>query len=318
MKLLVVIVNFRTADLTLRGLAHLLPDMQALAGVGVSVTVVDNDSGDGSYEKLCAEVEARGWGDRVQVVASGHNGGFGYGNNVAIRRALAQPDPPDYVYLHNPDAHVRPGALRTMLEFLDAHPEVGVAGTRIHDPGAGQHASAFRFPSVLSEIEGGLRFGPVSRLLRKHSVWADAPDHTAEVDWVSGASAFFRREVFETVGLFDENFFLYFEETDLCRRAREAGWKIWYVHEAVVEHEEGAATGISNKKKRVPQFWLDSRRYYFLKAKGRGGLLLADAAWVASHSLWRLRRAVQHLPDPDPPRLLQDFVRHSLGLPRAD
>ena len=154
MKLLVVIVNFRTADLTLRGLAHLLPDMQALAGVGVSVTVVDNDSGDGSYEKLCAEVEARGWGDRVQVVASGHNGGFGYGNNVAIRRALAQPDPPDYVYLHNPDAHVRPGALRTMLEFLDAHPEVGVAGTRIHDPGAGQHASAFRFPSVLSEIEG--------------------------------------------------------------------------------------------------------------------------------------------------------------------
>lgn len=315
MKLLVVIVNFRTADLTLEGLTHLLPDMQ---GLDAAVTVVDNDSGDGSYEKLCAEVEARGWGDRVAVVPSGSNGGFGFGNNVAIRRALAQPEPPDVVFLHNPDARVRPGALRTMLEFLDAHPEVGVAGTRIHDPGAGTHTSAFRFPSALSELEGGLRLGPVTRLLRKHSVWADAPDHTAEVDWVSGASAFFRREVFETVGLFDESFFLYFEETDLCRRAREAGWKVWYVHEAVVEHEEGAATGITNKRKRVPQFWLDSRRYYFLKAKGRRGLLLADAAWVAAHSLWRVRRAVQRLPDPDPPQLLEDFVRHSLGLPRKD
>ena len=300
MKLLVVIVNFRTAALTLEALACLLPDME---GLDASVTVVDNDSGDGSYETLCREVAARGHGDRVTVVASGRNGGFGFGNNVAIRRALAQPQPPDCVFLHNPDARVRPGTLRTMLEFLDAHPEVGVAGTRIHDPGAGRHASAFRFPSVLSEIEGGLRFGPVSKLLRKHSVWADAPDHTAEVDWVSGASVFFRREVFETVGLFDENFFLYFEETDLCRRAHEAGWRIWYVHEAVVEHEEGAATGITNKNKRVPQFWLDSRRYYFLKAKGRTGLLLADVAWVTSRSLWRMRRAIQRLPDPDPPQL---------------
>lgn len=315
MKLLVVIVNFRTADLTLEALAHLMPEMK---GLSAGAIVIDNDSQDGSYEKLCREVEARGFGDRVQVVPSGRNGGFGYGNNVAIRRALAQPEPPDYLFLHNPDARVNPGTLRTMLEFLDAHPEVGVAGTRIHDPGAGVHASAFRFPSVLSEIEGGLRFGPVSRLLRKHSVWADAPDHTAEVDWVSGASVFFRREVFETVGLFDENFFLYFEETDLCRRAREAGWKIWYVHDAVVEHEEGAATDIGNKKKRVPQFWLDSRSYYFLKAKGRHGLWLANAAWVASRSLWRLRRVVQRLPDPDPPQLLQDFVRHSLGLPRQD
>lgn len=313
MKLLVVIVNFRTAALTLQGLEHLIADME---GLDVAVTVVDNDSGDGSFESLREQVTARGWGDRVEVVASGKNGGFGFGNNVAIRRALARPDPPEYIFLHNPDAHVRPGALRTMLEFLDAHPEVGVAGTQIHEPGAGVHTSAFRFPSVLSEIEGALRFGPVSRLLRKHSVWADAPTQTAEVDWVSGASVFFRREVFETVGLFDENFFLYFEEVDLCRRAREAGWSIWYVHEAVVEHEEGAATGIKNTQKRVPEFWLDSRRYYFLKAKGRRGMWAANMAWAASHSLWRLRRAVQRLPDDDPPRRLEDFVRHSLGLPR--
>lgn len=313
MKLLVVIVNFRTASLTLLGLEHLLRDME---GLDAAVTVVDNDSGDGSFETLRKEVTERGWWDRVEVIASGKNGGFGFGNNVAIRRALAQSEPPEYVFLHNPDARVRPGALRAMLEFLDAHPEVGVAGTQIHEPGVGVHTSAFRFPSVLSEIEGALRFGPVSRLLRKYSVWADAPTQTAEVDWVSGASVFFRREVFETVGLFDENFFLYFEEVDLCRRAREAGWSIYYVHEAVVEHEEGAATGIKSKKKRVPEFWLDSRRYYLLKAKGPRGLWAANVAWAASHSLWRLRRAAQRLPDDDPPRRLEDFVRHSLGLPR--
>jgi len=313
MKLLVVIVNFRTVSLTLQGLEHLLRDMEGIDG---AVTVVDNDSGDGSYETLCAQVEERGWGDRVTVVSSGRNGGFGFGNNVAIRRGLAQPEPPQYVYLHNPDARVTPGTLKTMLAFLDAHPEVGIAGTQIHDPGAGVHASAFRFPSALSEIEGAMRFGPVSRLLRKHSVWADTPTETAEVDWVSGASVFFRREVFETVGLFDENFFLYFEEVDLCRRAREAGWRVWTVHEAVVEHEEGAATDIKNKAKRVPEFWLDSRRYYFLKAKGRRGMWLADVAWATSHSLWRVRRALQRLPDDDPPRRLEDFVRHSLGLSR--
>ncbi|MCH9680291.1 MAG: glycosyltransferase family 2 protein, partial [Deltaproteobacteria bacterium] len=234
----------------------------------------------------------------------------------AIRRALATAEPPDLFYLHNPDARVRPGALRTALEFLEQRSDVGVVGTQILDPGSGVHASAFTFPSVLSELEGGLRFGPVTRLLRKHSVWANTPTQTAEVDWVSGASVFFRREVFEAVGLFDENFFLYFEETDLCRRCREAGWKIVYLHEAVVEHDEGAATGITNKKKRVPGFWLDSRRYYFLKALGRRGLWMANAAWIGSHALWRVRRAVQRLPDDDPPQLLTDFVRHSLGLPR--
>lgn len=315
MQLLVVIVNFRTAALTLEGLGHLLEDAR---GLDVAVTVVDNDSGDGSLETIREQVTERGWGDRVEVIPSGKNGGFGFGNNVAIRRALAQPDPPEYVFLHNPDARVEPGTLRTMLDFLDAHPEVGVAGTQIHEPGAGVHTSAFRFPSALSEIEGALRFGPVSRVLRKYSVWADSPTQTAEVDWVSGASVFLRREVFETVGLFDENFFLYFEEVDLCRRAREAGWSIWYVHEAVVVHEEGAATGIKSKAKRVPEFWLDSRRYYFLKAKGRGGLWLANVAWAASHSLWRMRRAVQRLPDDDPPRRLEDFVRHSLRLPRRE
>ena len=101
MKLLVVIVNFRTAALTLEALEHLLPDME---GLDAAVTVVDNDSGDGSLKTLDEQVTARGWGDRVSVVDSGKNGGFGFGNNVAIRRALAQPSPPEYVYLHNPDA----------------------------------------------------------------------------------------------------------------------------------------------------------------------------------------------------------------------
>ncbi|MCA9711982.1 MAG: hypothetical protein KDK70_39465, partial [Myxococcales bacterium] len=76
MKLLVVIVNFRTAALTLQGLEHLLADME---GIDAAVTVVDNDSGDGSYETLSEQVTARGWGDRVAVVPSGKNGGFGYG-----------------------------------------------------------------------------------------------------------------------------------------------------------------------------------------------------------------------------------------------
>ncbi|HWB78233.1 MAG TPA: glycosyltransferase family 2 protein [Nannocystaceae bacterium] len=314
MKLLVVIVNYKTADLALRALASALPDVKTL---GARVTVVDNASGDGSPERLKAGIAALPDASLVELVVAEKNGGFGYGNNLAIRRALASSDPPELVYLLNPDAVADPGAIQRLVAFMDSHPECGIAGTHITDVGGTTHVSAFRFPSPLGEVEGTLRLGVATKVLQKWSVWSNPCDRTCQVDWVSGASSIIRREVLEGVGLFDENFFLYFEETDLCRRAAEAGWQTWFVREASVEHLRAAATGLKDVAKPMPAYWFQSRRYYFLKQGGSRELWLANLAWLTGQSLWRLRRRIQRKPDVDPPNLLFDFLRHNVAAARA-
>jgi N-acetylglucosaminyl-diphospho-decaprenol L-rhamnosyltransferase len=333
MKLRVVTVNYRTADTTIRAIERALADLAAasdpasmsapisgamsggLGALDTAITVVDNASGDGSLERLRAAAEQNTLGSRVTILDAGTNGGFGAGNNLAIRAALDSDDPPEYIYLLNPDAFVHPGAMAAIVAFMDAHPDVGIAGTRIYDEDGRIHPSAFRFPTVMSELERGLKLGLATRLLERWVVWKGMPDGTGPVEWVSGASCVLRRRLLEEVGLFDEGFFLYFEETDLCRRAHAAGWEVWFLAEASVTHMEGASTGIKERR-RIPGYWLDSRRRYFKKAGGTRTLLLANAAWAAAFAAWRARRAIQRKPDDDPPYALRDFLRHSLGLAR--
>lgn len=309
MKLWVVIVNYKTPALALAAAASAKDDVVRLGG---RICIVDNASGGDSLDALNAGVSAFPDG-LLEIVAAERNGGFGYGNNVAIRRAQRSDDPPEYIYMLNPDATAEPGALAEMISFMDAHPRVGIAGSHILDSDGTTHASAFRFPSPLGEVEGTLHLGLASRLLGRWSVAGDAERHTRPVDWVSGASSVLRREMLDDVGLFDENFFLYFEETDLCRRAAKAGWECWFVREATVMHERAAATGIKDTSRPMPSYWFDSRRYYFLKQGGAGELALANLGWLTGFGLWRLRRRVQGKPDRDPPNMLRDFVRHALG-----
>ena len=314
MRVLACIVNFRTADLTLRAVESLAPQLRALPGS--KVCVVDNDSGDGSYERLCVGVAQRGLEDVAEVVASGHNGGFGFGNNVALRRGLSWAQPPDYFYLLNPDAFVEAGALRALVDYMQAHADVGIAGGCVSSPDGQLNTAAFTFPSVLGELEGSVQLGLVSKLLRKHAVPQPTPvQSTDDVDWVSGASMMLRRSVLERVGLFDETYFLYFEETDLCRRARDAGFKIAFVPEARVVHAEGSSTGVHNKRRRTPGYLLDSRRLYFLKHHGRPYLWAANAVRAAGTLGFELHRRLRGKDAPGFERALPDFVAHCLKHP---
>ncbi|MFN4171556.1 MAG: glycosyltransferase, partial [Pseudorhodobacter sp.] len=160
---LTVILNWRTAPMTLRATEAARIAMEGLPG---AITIVDNDSGDGSFETLVAEVSARGW-DRgetpVRVLQSGRNGGFGAGNNVGIRAGLPGGARPDYVHILNSDAFPEPGAIRALYDRLEAHPGTGFAGSFIKGEDGMPHRTAFRFPSVASEFEAAVRFGPVSR-----------------------------------------------------------------------------------------------------------------------------------------------------------
>lgn len=304
---LTVVLNWRTAEMTLRAVAAA---DRAMAGIAGAITVVDNASGDGSEEAIRAGLAARGL-DRVRVIQAGRNGGFGAGNNVGIRAGLPDGTAPDYVYILNSDAFPAPDAIRILRDHLDAHPATGFAGSYIHGTDGAPHTTCFRYPSIASEFEGAAKTGPVTRLLARRVVPMAIPGAgVMPVDWLAGASLMMRRALLERIGLFDEGFFLYFEETDLCRRARAAGAGIDYVRASEVAHIGSASTGMK-RWDRIPGFWLDSRWRYFVKAHGRGYALAATAANLAGQGVWRLRAAVSGAPRGTPARFARDLLSHT-------
>ena len=312
MDVLVVIVNYRSADLTVDCLRSLLPERTALPGLRVVVT--DNASPDDSVARLTAATADDGW---VTIQPLAKNGGFAYGNNAAIRAALAATPRPDYVVLLNPDTVVRPGGMAELVGFMESHPAVGLAGSRLEDPDGRPQVSAFRFHTAANEFERGVRLGVVSRLLRKQLVAPPVPTEAGPCDWVAGASLIVRPAVFDAAGLMDEGYFMYFEEVDFCLTARRAGWPCWYVPASRVVHLVGAVSQMSDARKhrkRRPAYWFESRRRYFVKNHGRLYAALADVAFLAGYTLFRLRRAVQRKADTDPPQMWADSVAHSVFL----
>lgn len=316
--LLVAILNYRTPDLTIDCLRSLVTEVELLPGTRVVVS--DNASGDVSVEKISTAIETEGWGDWVSFMPLERNGGYAFGNNAVIRPALQSADPPTYFLLLNPDTVVRPGALKVLVDFMNQHPQVGIAGSRLEDPDGTPQCSAFRFQTVLSELDSGLRLGVVSKFLAKWVVAPPIPEEVCQTDWVAGASMIVRRELFEQVGLLDEKYFMYYEEMDFCLQAKKSGWTCWYVPQSRVVHLVGQSSGVTDTKqppKRRPQYWFDSRRRYFVKNYGWLYSALADTLWIFGFFLWRLRRVIQGKPDPDPPQLLGDFIRNSLLFKRV-
>jgi GT2 family glycosyltransferase len=318
MKLAIVIVNFRTPDDTIHALESLVGEISAAPGA--RVIVVDNASGDDSVQRIGDVIEQRRW-FWASLLPLEKNIGFGRANNAAVEQLTAPPQSPSaaeglprYILLLNPDTIVRPGALGAMMEFLDAHPRAGIVGSRLEDPDGAPQRSAFRFPSVWSELECGLQLGIMTRLLHR---WVSAPpprDQPHLTDWVAGASMMIRREVIENVSLFDPDFFMYYEEVDFCLRARNAGWECWYLPQARIVHLVGRASGITVQRPQPrprPGYWFESRRLFFLKNLGTLRALAADAAFALGFAAWRLRRRIQRKPDLDPPGMLWDFLRHS-------
>ncbi|WP_137702265.1 glycosyltransferase family 2 protein [Marimonas lutisalis] len=310
-RVLTIILNYRTAAMTLEAAEAALREMEGIEG---ELVIVDNDSGDGSFETLQQGVAQKGWAEtdkKVRVLQSGRNGGFGAGMNFGIRAGMSDGTTPDFYYILNSDAFPDDGAIRHLLDYLERHPKVGFAGSYIHGPEQDTHVTAFRFPGVLSELEGAIRFGPVTRMLADHVVPLPVPDQSGAVDWLAGASMMMRAGVLDEIGLFDETFFLYFEETDLCRRAALAGWPTHYVVESRVTHIGSVSTGMKAWD-RIPEYWLNSRWHYFVKNHGRAYAALATLAHVAGGLFYRLRSLLQRRGLVDPPHFLRHLIAHDL------
>ncbi len=289
MRVTAILVNYRTPDLTVGCLRALAGERAALPGL--DAIVVDGGSGDDSAERLAAALSTPEFADWVRFVPLAFNGGFGWANNQAIRRALSGAEPPDAVYLVNPDAEPEPGALVRLVETLTTHPEAASAGSLLLSPEGEALGSAFRFPTLAREFLRGANTPALERLMRVPPVMV-AGQVPQATDWVTGASVLLRAEALRQVGLFDEGFFLYFEEVELMHRLRRAGWTNRFVPASRVRHVGGASTGVTDgnsAQRRLPDYWFRSRRRFFARAYGPGAARLSALAWIAGFGIWRLR-----------------------------
>lgn len=309
--ILVVVLNYKTPELAVKAAQSAAAAMKTFGG---AILLVDNDSPDGSFQKMQLLTQAAEWPDHldVHVLQSGRNAGFGAGNNFGIQAGLQICPSADFVYILNPDAQAEVDAIEALVAYMNATPKVAIAGSWVYGETGEDHCSAFRFPGLASEFEASIRFGPITRLLKKHVLPMHIPEVSGAVGWILGASMLVRTSALNEVGLFDETFFLYFEETDLCLRAYRAGYEVHFVRESRVCHIGSVATGMG-RWSRTPSYWYQSRWYYFSKNHSRSYAICATALNVVGTSLWRLRRRIEGKPIVGAKRFLRDMIAHDLN-----
>ncbi len=308
----VIIVNYNTAALTIAAVRSVLS--QPPRTRAVHVHIVDNASPGDDSAVLTSALETHRWGDAVTLYLEAENHGFGRGNNLVLARLLDQPDGPRYAFLLNPDARLKTDAITQLADLMDQDPRIAVAGCGIDAAETDTPVTAaFRFPSLISEFASGASFGPISRLAWRWRVPLTPDQPAGPVDWVAGAAMMLRLEALRHVGPFDRRFFLYFEETELMHRLARRGWQTWYAPFARVGHLEGASTGVhtrADRPSRLPSYWYDSWRVYFLASGGPRharfcALARLSGTWVHAATCALRRRQPSY-----PEHFSQDFFTH--------
>jgi N-acetylglucosaminyl-diphospho-decaprenol L-rhamnosyltransferase len=310
-KLLVIVLNYKTTRLTIDCLQSL--EREIAARPDAAAAVVENGSGDDAAQQLRETIDTRAWNPWVELIPLGENLGFTAGNNLVMRRALASPDPPEYFLLLNSDTVVLPGAVDALVRFMDEHPRAGIAGSRLEFPTGLVQGSPFRFQGLLSELDRGLAVGPFSRVAARWTVYRPKPCSASPVDWVAGASMMLRSETIGSAGLLDEGFFAYFEDMDYCLTARRHGWQTWYVPESRVIHLEGASSQIRQGPYATPpRYWFQARTRYFQKNHGAAQAMLVDSALIAGCSIGYIYAILRRRQPAESLGKLKDAMRHSV------
>jgi len=288
-KVAVVLLNYRTPELIVQCLESLVPQIDAQQA---RVVVVDNHSEDGSYEQIQAAVSDRAWSDRVHVLASGHNGGFSFGNNYGIRRIDAE-----LYLLLNSDTFLREGALAELVQAADQNPNAEMLSPRLEWPDETPQESTFTFHRPGWELIHSAGTGLVSRALRRYTVARPVTDEPSDFEWTSFACVMVRKTLFDRIGLLDEGYFMYFEDVDFCRRARAAGAEVLHWPAARVVHLRGGSSDVKSsiaERKRPPRYFYASRARYYKKFYGAPGLFLTNLLWYLGRSVSLLRELVRN------------------------
>lgn len=258
-RLSITIVTGSSKDMLRDCLHSLLVDN---ADVPAEIIVVDNATTNGCVAMLQAEFP------QVTLLVNAHRNGFAANQNRALRASHG-----NYILLLNDDTIVRPGALQTLCDFLDQHPKTGAVGCRLENPDGSLQKSCYKFPSPARSLAENLF---LVAAFPNHSWWGDyrawPHDQTRAVDFVIGAAMLARREVIDTVGLLDEGFFVYAEETDWCRRMHQTGWQVAFTPDATVVHY-GGQSSMGMKNRQFVEFTRNQMRYIIKHHGALGGVV---------------------------------------------
>ncbi len=278
-KVSVVVLSWNTREL----LAACLETVRATAReVALECIVVDNASADGSAELVAQRFP------EMTLLRNARNEGYAIGNNLGAARARGE-----HLFLLNSDTELRPGALAALVAFLDAHPGHGACAPRLERPDGSPQPSCKAFPRLATAVFFDTvfeRWFPGNREIPRYFMKDFDHAHTRDVDQPPGAALLVRRALWEELGGFDPELWLFFNDVDLCRRIAQRGLLRAYVAEARVLHHEGRSTA------QFPRFgaiWHRNRLAYYRKTWGwRGTLLARLMTWVRGREeLARLRRA---------------------------
>lgn len=261
MEISIIILNYKQRGLVkqcIKGIELVRPKYS------YEIIVVDNNSQDGCIKMIQEDFT------NVIARASEKNGGFAYGNNLGIRNARGR-----YILILNPDVAVVEGAIEKMFLFLETTPRAGIAAPRLIHPDGTIQYSARRFPKISTPIFRRTFLGKFSFAKKELNRYLMTNwDHNSQkrVEWIFGACMMIRKSALENVGLFDERFFLYFEDCDLCRRFWERGHEVWYLPQVELVHYHqrlsGQGTGFSSLLGRGTRYHVESAIKYFAKYIG--------------------------------------------------
>ena len=264
----VVIVSYRSRDVLRSCLLSLRahpPDL------GARIWVVDNASRDGTPEMVRSEFA------EVELVVSETNRGFSAANNLAIRRGRAP-----YVLALNPDTRLTQGALDRMLELVESNPSIGIAGCRLElEDGTFDHAARRSFPTPIGALGHFTGIGRRSNVPGWLTQYRAPSIESGAVDAVNGAFMLMRRQALDEVGLFDEGYWMYMEDLDLCYRFARAGWTTWYEPSVVVGHVKGASSGPNRSLRLNYAFHYGMYRFYRKHYSAQSNLLVNLAVYAA-------------------------------------
>ena len=264
-RLSVVVVNFESGVLLLDCVRSLFADDSAGQP---EVVVVDNGSRDGSVATL------RGAFPDVAVIEPGGNVGYA----AAANRGIAATSAP-YVAVGNPDLVVAPGTAAALLGRLEAEPDLAAVGPALLNPDGSQYPSAREHASTVDAVGHAVlgRVLPRNRFTRRYRQLDASWDEPRDVDWVSGALLFLRRSALDSVGGWDERYFMYMEDLDLCWRLRRIGWRVAYEPSGRATHVQGASTK-AHPYRMIAEHHRSAYRFAARRWRGPQRLLLLPAA----------------------------------------
>jgi GT2 family glycosyltransferase len=271
MQLSIVIVSWNVKDLVCQAVASILQNPPRHT---YEIIVVDNASTDGSADALAAKFP------QIQLIRSPQNVGFAAGNNLGFQQAAGQ-----YLLCLNPDTAVPAGTLDFIIEALERDAGLGALGVKLLNPDGTLQPSCKSFPGADTILWNALALDvllPRSKIFGKYNMSWFAHDRELEVDQPMGAALALRRKTLDTTGVFDERYFMYFDEVDLCYRIKQAGWKIKFFPQVSVTHHWAQST--RQALFQMNKQWYISFRKYLRKNKNYPdwliGILLTSTVWA--------------------------------------